>query len=72
MKEKVYISLPITGRDIEEVESECVFAKGMLEKKGLIPVSPLDVSCNHDAPYSEHMGKDIAALLECDAVFFLQ
>lgn len=72
MKEKVYISLPITGRDIEEVEAECVFAKGMLEKEGFIPVSPLDVSCNHDAPYSEHMGKDIAALLECDAVFFLR
>lgn len=66
MIQKVYISLPITGRDIEEVEAECIFAKGILQKKGFIPVSPLDVSCNHDAPYSEHMGKDITALLECD------
>lgn len=30
------------------------------------------IACvNHDAPYSEHMGRDIAALLECDAVMFM-
>ena len=72
MKKKVYISLPITGRDIEDVEAECIFAKIRIKEKGFIPVSPLDVSYNHDAPYSEHMGKDIAALLECDAVYFLR
>ena len=43
---KVYISLPITGHDIEEVESSCIFAKSVLKKKGHTPVSPLDVSDN--------------------------
>lgn len=65
-------SLPITGRDIEEVEAECIFAKEILQKKGFITVYPLDASCNHDAPYSEHMGKDITALLECDGVVLLK
>lgn len=69
---KIYISLPITGRDIEEVEARCIFASGVLEKKGHVPVSPLDVSADRDAPYSEHIGKDIAALLESDAVVFLE
>lgn len=31
---KVYISLPITGHDIEEVEARCIFAGAVLEKKG--------------------------------------
>ena len=68
---KVYISLPITGHDIEEVEARCIFAKSVLKKKGHTPVSPLDVSDNPDASYAEHMGRDISALLECDAVVFL-
>ena len=46
---KVYISLPITGHDIEEVEARCIFAKSVLKKKGHTPVSPLDVSDNPDA-----------------------
>lgn len=68
---KIYISLPITGRDIEEVESSCIFAAGVIEKKGHTAVSPLEVSSNPDASYAEHMGKDITVLLECDAVLFL-
>lgn len=68
---KIYISLPITGHDIEEVEARCIFAKAVLEKKGHTPVSPLDVSTDPDASYAEHMGRDISALLECDAVVFL-
>lgn len=68
---KVYISLPITGHDIEEVEARCIFAKAVLKKKGHTPVSPLDISDNPYASYAEHMGRDISALLECDAVVFL-
>ena len=68
---KVYISLPITGHDIEEVEARCIFASAVLEKLGHTPVSPLDVSPDADATYAEHMGNDIAALLGCDAVLFL-
>lgn len=69
---KVYISLPITGHDIEEVEARCIFAKAVLKRKGHTPVSPLDVSDNPDASYAEHMGRDISALLCCDAVVFLE
>lgn len=68
---KIYISLPITGRDMEEVEASCIFAAAIIEKKGHTAVSPLEVSPNPNASYAEHMGKDITALLECDAVLFL-
>ena len=69
-KKKAYISLPITGCDIEEVEATCIFVSAVLEDKGYIPVSPLDVSPDPDSTYAEHMGRDIQALLECDAVYF--
>ena len=68
---KVYISLPITGHDIEQVEASCIYASAVLRKKGHTPVSPLDVSPDPDASYAEHTGRDIAALLTCDAVLFL-
>ena len=68
---KVYISLPITGRDIEEVEARCIFAKAVLEKKGHTPVSPLDIDHSDPDFYEAVIGTDITALLCCDAVVFL-
>lgn len=68
---KIYISLPITGHDIEEVEARCIYASGVIQANGHTPVSPLEVSPDHDATYAKHMGNDIAALLCCDAVVFL-
>lgn len=68
---KIYISLPITGHDIEEVEASCIWAAGVIQAKGHTPVSPLDVSPDPDATYPEHMGNDIEALLNCDAVLFM-
>lgn len=68
---KVYISLPITGHDIEEAEANCIYASGVIQAKGHTPVSPLDVSPDSDATYAEHMGNDIEALLNCEAVLFL-
>lgn len=68
---KVYISLPITGHDIEEVEARCIFAKAVLEKKGHTPVSPLDLDHRDPEFYEAVIGTDITALLCCDAVVFL-
>ena len=68
---KIYISLPITGRDFEDVETDSIFASGVIQAKGHTPVSPLEVSPDPDATYAEHIGTDITALLACDAVVFL-
>lgn len=68
---KIYISLPISGKDIEEVKQLSEIAKNEIIEKGHTPVSPLDVSPNTELSYAQHMGNDIAALLECDAIVFL-
>ena len=69
---KIYISLPISGRDIEQVEASLIFTSAVIEKKGPTPGPPLEISPDSDATYAEHMGNDIRALLECDAALFLE
>lgn len=70
MKKKLYISIPISGKDITEVKLHLDFVKNRLVSKLYEPVTPFDVSPDSNASYAEHMGRDIQALLECDAVFF--
>lgn len=69
---KVYISLPISGRDINVVRHDAEKMAEMIRMNELIPVSPFDVSPDDNATYAEHMGKDIQALLESDAVVFMK
>lgn len=66
---KIYISIPITGQDIEAVEARIIFAEAVIKKKGHEPVSPLNQDTTQD--YSVLMGNDIQKLLQCDAVLFL-
>ena len=63
-KKKIYISLPITGRDFDEVESEILYVSGVLEMKGYRVVTPIDFDVNPDLdkPYHELLGNDIKAL----------
>lgn len=70
---KIYISLPITGHDIKDVEQRIRRAKEVLRDLGHEPVSPLDPAVNNDRskPYGVLLGNDIAALLTCDAVLLL-
>lgn len=67
----IYISLPITGIDPDEVEASATFAAGVLEKKGHTYVSPLDIN-DPDSDYNTCMGRCIHALLGCDAVVVLE
>ena len=68
---KIYISVPISGRNIEDVESDIIFASAQIEKHGCKAVSPLEVSPNPDASYEEHIGNDMTELLRCDAILLL-
>lgn len=68
---KIYISLPITGHDIEQVEASCIFAKAVIEDKGHTPVCPLDLDHRDPDNYEAVIGTDITALLCCDAILLL-
>ena len=81
---KVYVSLSISGYPIEErvayanmvrnnlievISQTCGF---LVRKKNLRVVTPFDICSEPDKPYSYYMGKDIEALLECDAIFLCE
>lgn len=69
MKKRIYISLPITGIDPELVARSNSAAKAYIKTQGHSPISPLEI-CEGIEGYANQMGKDIAALLDCDAVYF--
>lgn len=70
MSKSVYISLPITGFPLTQVKRKAGQIKRLLQAKGFIPLSPLDIAPEPDKPISYYMGRDIMALMECQAVFF--
>ena len=68
---KIYISLPITGYDLQERKQ---YAENVNEKlQQIYPdgeiITPFDVCTDLSLPYEELIGKDIAALLTCDMVY---
>ena len=69
-KKKVYLSLPITGRPLEEAMAYARMMKEELQLQGCEVITPFEVCPNNEEPYSRLMGRCIEALLECDAAYF--
>lgn len=70
MKEKVYISLPISGRSISEAREHADRVKMALSRQGYEAVSPLDVYAGKEPTYEDHICYDLRVMLDCDAVIF--
>lgn len=77
---RIYVSLPISGYDLEERKKYANDAKFLVArllqedaldqyKQFQNTITPFDVCPEKDKSYSYYMGKDIEALLECDAVY---
>ena len=77
-RKRIYISIPISGHDLEEVKAkakdiiECILWYELGIEKGFDIITPFDVCPEPDKPYSYYMGKDIEALLECDAIYLCE
>ena len=70
-KRRVYLSLPISGYDIDErcKTSECMEEK--LLELGFEVFNPMKNGLPRFACTCEHMKADLKALLDCDAVLFM-
>lgn len=66
---KIYISIPITGHDIEQVKMHAEEAKKKLTAQGYDSITPFDVCPEEGHTYAYYMGRDIEALLQCDAIY---
>lgn len=65
---KVYISIPITGKDIEEQKRHAGEVASFLLMAGHTPVSPFDNGLDDNASYEDHLREDTKMLLDCDAI----
>lgn len=69
---KIYISLPITGYDLQERKRYAENVKNRLQQiytDGEI-ITPFDVNPDPTLPYRELMERCVEALVKCDAVYF--
>lgn len=69
---RVYISIPISGKDYDEQKARAEKIKEELYREGHEGITPFDVVQVPDAPYCYAMGKDIEVLLACDAAVFAE
>mgnify|MGYP001159026743 FL=1 len=66
---KIYVSLPITGNDIEEAKEHAATIKQLISTDENEVITPFDVCPDQNQSYARYMGRDIEALLECDAIY---
>lgn len=67
-KLKMYLSFPITGRNIKDVKAYAKRIKQIWEAKGYDVITPFEVVRDDNAAYSFCMGKDVETILECDGI----
>lgn len=73
MKERIYISGPITGHDIYERRSTFETVQHYLEHLNSWKVfNPLKNGLPADAHRSEHMREDLKQLLNCTAIYMMK
>lgn len=68
---RIYISGPITGWPIDMCRARFEAAEFTLRLQGFEPVNPMKNGLPDDAPYDEHMKRDLEMLAECDAIYLL-
>lgn len=68
---RVYISGKITGLPIQEVIRKFETAREKLQRFNFEVVNPLNNGLPFDAEWADQMGKDVALMLRCDAIYLL-
>lgn len=64
---KIYISLPITGREAQ-ARQHAEIVKADLSRKGHKPVNPFDIYAGKNPSYADFICADLRALADCDAI----
>ena len=67
---KVYISLPVTGKDLEQQKRYALDIAAFLLELGATPVLPFGKpGVPDDAPYETHIRENLKLLLGCDVIY---
>lgn len=65
---KVYISLPISGKDIDRQREHADRMKAALSRAGHKPVNPFENYCGDNPTYADYLCYDLRILADCDAI----
>lgn len=68
---KIYISLPISGLNIDTCKERANRIKKKITQKGHEAITPFDVCPSTQKTYAYYMGKYIQAIIQCDTIFLL-
>jgi len=71
-KKKIYIAGKVTGEDMAKCTMKFGNAQKEIEALGFEAVNPLEVVGSFQVTWEEAMKKCIKALIDCDAVYFLE
>lgn len=66
---KVYISIPIAGKDEKKQREKADRIKAMLSKKGYNVVNPFEIYSGCSPTYYDYICQDLRALADCDVIF---
>jgi len=70
-KKKVYISLPISGYDLDERKETALAMEVKLRGRGYDVFNPLGDQFQPGLTTNEYMKLDLKALLDCDVIMFM-
>ena len=70
-KKKIYISLPISGYDLEERKETAMQTEVKLRSRGYDVFNPLGDKWESGLTAQDYMKRDLKALLECDTIIFM-
>lgn len=71
MKNKIYISAPISGYNIDERRATFKAVADILERQGYIVFNPMDNGVPAESATKYHMRADIKMMLQSDDIVFL-
>ena len=67
---KVYISIPISGKDYRKQREHADDVARSLSRQGHIPVSPFNIYAGKCPTYEDHLCYNMRVLMDCDAIVF--
>lgn len=70
-KRKIYISLPISGYDLEERKETAMQTEVKLRSRGYDVFNPLGGQWESGLTTQDYMKRDLKELLECDTIVFM-
>lgn len=69
---KIYVSIPISGLDVNKVREKADLIKNRLSREGYDVVLPFDVYAGKNPTYEDHICYDLLSMLDCDAILFCE